>query len=136
MTAYKFLAMTVIGAIGVAGCTGGNPAYVVDGYASFPDKPGCPGFSVHVARTGNVVSGTAMRDGVSKISTLSGSVDALNRFKVAITPVDAGAPTGTVEGVIAPAAGTVTGTLSNAGCNNGPILMRFMPRSFSSSGSG
>lgn len=120
--------MMMASALALSACAGGNSGYVVDGYANFRDKPGCPGFSVHFARTGNVLNGTAMRDGVDKVSTLSGSVDALNRFQASLTPVDAGGPTGKISGVIAPAAGTATGTITDAGCNNGPVQLRFMPR--------
>ncbi|GEM_PF-4792635 len=77
-----------------------------------------------------------MRDGVSKLSNISGAVDRLNRFRFTMTPVDAGAPTGVMEGIIAPAAGTVTGTLSGAGCNDGPVLLRFAPRNMGLGGSG
>jgi hypothetical protein len=139
MPIHKGLMQAVVAmasALALSACAGGNTGYVVDGYASFPDKPGCPGFSVHFARTGNVLSGTAMRDGINKLSTLSGSVDGLNRFQASLTPVDAGGPIGKVSGVIAPAAGVATGTITDAGCNNGPVQIRFMPRNLSAGGSG
>ncbi len=127
--------LTMAGVFTLFGCAGGNSGYTVDGYASFPDKPGCPGFSVHFARAGNILSGTAMRDGISKTSTLAGSVDALNRFQATLTPVDAGGPVGKVSGLVSPAAGVATGTITDAGCNNGPVQIRFIPRNLGSGGS-
>lgn len=139
MTVHKNLipaVVTLASALALSACAGGNSGYVVDGYANFPSKSGCPGFSVHFARTGNQLTGTAMRDGIDKISTLSGSVDALNRFQASLTPVDAGAPVGKISGVVSPAAGVATGTITDAGCNNGPAQIRFMPRNLGVGGGG
>ena len=45
-----------------------------------------------------------------------------------MTPVDSGAPKGTITGHSNPSSGAVTSTISGSGCNDGPMKVVFMPR--------
>src|SRR5215218_3164490 len=68
-----------------------------------PDKPGCPGFTLQIARTGNVLAGSAWSGGTQvgempKISKVAGTIDGGGNYNLTITPVDTGAPQGKITG--------------------------------------
>ena len=93
-----------------------------------PEKPGCPALDVYIARNGSVLGGTATVEGAKKVSRITGSIDGSNKFHMTVTPIDAGAPKGTIDGVSQPDAGVVTAQIKGAGCYDGTRKIRFMPR--------
>ncbi|MGE4049297.1 MAG: hypothetical protein AB7F35_30970 [Acetobacteraceae bacterium] len=93
-----------------------------------PAKGNCPALDTYIARDGANLSGTVTTEGAQKVSRISGKLDSSNKFKMDVTPIDAGAPKGTITGSVEPTAGVLTAQISGTNCWDGTRKLRFMPR--------
>jgi len=97
-----------------------------------PDKPGCPGFTLQIARTNNALAGSAWSGGTQvgetpKLSRVMGTVGADGKFSLKITPLEAGAPQGELTGQGNVNTGYIKSTLTGSGCHDGTMTLRVAP---------
>src|SRR5689334_14321572 len=97
-----------------------------------PDKPGCPGFVLQVARTGNVLSGSAWSGGAQvgempKLSRVMGKINDDGNFNLKITPLEPGAPQGEATGQGNVNTGFIRSTMTGSGCHDGTMTIRVAP---------
>jgi hypothetical protein len=97
-----------------------------------PDKPGCPGFTIQIARTGNQLAGSAWSGGTEvgeepKLSKVRGTIDGGGNYNLTITPVDPGAPQGKITGQANVDAGYIQSTMTGSGCHDGTMRIRVAP---------